>query len=220
MAGTRADGIIDESTILSIQYLKNSLFYNPYSIISVSIHDDYVEAQSGIDVKQNIDLANYSHLGSGLYQFVASEVGTAGTYFDRHVYKPTASSANYIAIHSFYVRKESYGSTAPGEIETCRITLNVFDIVANASCRDKVYVEMNEQIAWYGKNLIEKEREMFEIGSDGIVVMNLIETTTLTTDTGTDIYYTINVSNGDYIKKFTVPKGTLDSDLVDLPAYT
>lgn len=219
MAGTRADGIVDESTILTIQFLKNGLNYVPYSIIGVSIHDDYVEAQSGIDSKQDIPPSSISHLGSGLYQITVSEISTSGTYLDRWAYKPTVSSAEYLAIHYFYIRKESYGSTAPGEIETCRVTLNVFDIVANASCKDKVYVEMNEPIAWYGKNLIEREREMFSVADDGVVVMNLIETSTLTVDTGTDIYYTVDVADGKYTKKFTIPKGTLDANLVDLPTY-
>ena len=47
----------------------------------------------------------------------------------------------------------------------------------------------------------------------------------MTTDTGTDIYYTVHVTNnnhsqGGWKRNFTIPKGTLSANLVDLPVYT
>ncbi len=95
---------------------------------------------------------------------------------------------------------------------------------------DRVVVRMNVKRAWYGKDFIESEEEIFRandqgqvLGQDGQVGMLLIETETLTNDTfpsGEDVvYYTFNILDKYYFKK-TIPKGTLQVNFKDLPDYS
>ena len=88
-------------------------------------------------------------------------------------------------------------------IETAKIVFNIADVTGTTGCDTSVFVRMNEPHAWYGSNLIAKQRERFFPNENGSVIMNLIETSTLTDSTGTEIFYTLSVPSMKFKKKFT-----------------
>jgi hypothetical protein len=95
----------------------------------------------------------------------------------------------------------------------------MFDIKNQANCKAPIYVEMNEKYAFYGTDMIKKEREIFKTDKDGVLATDLIETETMTADTGKDIYYTLTIPDIKYTRNFTIPKGTISSNFLDLPVY-
>jgi len=220
MSGTRDDAIINQSTILYAWFRKNGMLYDAASVLKVEIYDDYAKAQNSTDILQTIQPQYISRIGTGIYKYKAAELSSVGTYHDKVYVKPEVdSTSNFIQILPFYVRKEVYGMTAPGAIEKTRVMLNIFDVVGNAQSGDKVYVIMNQPVAIYGNNIIEREREEFCVDNDGMVTMYLTETDTLTEDTGSTVYYSAEAADGRYCKDFTIPKGTIDANLMSLPSY-
>jgi hypothetical protein len=101
-----------------------------------------------------------------------------------------------------------------------QIIFNSTDVTGTASCNYPAYVRMNEPYAWYGSELIAKQNERFFSNSTGSFIMNLLETDTLTQDTGKEIYYTFTYPSAMFKKKFTIPASTLTANLLDLPTYT
>jgi hypothetical protein len=218
--GNRSNTVIGQSSLLSFQFLKNNLGYKAHSVIKVNVHDTYSEAQNDTDIKQTIAGNKVSHVTTGLYNYKVKEQLAANTYFDKIFIKPESDTTTLLTfINPFYVRKESYGGTAPGDVEKAKIYVNLFDAVGNAKAGSKAYVEMNEDYAYYGKTLIQNEREMFCVSKSGVIEMYLTETETMSLDTGKDIYYTVTIEGTDFCKKFQIAKGLLEEDLLDIPSY-
>ena len=115
------------------------------------------------------------------------------------------------------IRREAYPGEDPGSIEKAAILFSIYDGVGNAQSGDKVYACINERYALYGKNVIQREREEFCIDDNGLVEMRLIETDTLTADTGRDIYWNISMPKNGFSVDKKIPKGTLNANLFDLP---
>jgi hypothetical protein len=225
MAGSRYDAPINTPIILQAKIYVNNVPTNVYQIVRAEIYDDFNKAKAPYGTyvpKQKIPATQISHPSSiiGLYQYVASAIGTANTYYDKLYFVLDQGGETKNGIMPFYVRKTSAGALPPSSKEKAHIVLNMFDVIDTADCSKPVYVEMNVNYAFYNGDIIRKEREMFKSNNAGIVSMDLIETTTMTEDTGTDVYYTLEIPSIDYKRSFTVPKGTISANFFDLPEYT
>jgi hypothetical protein len=221
MASTRDNAITNESILLYFWFYKNGVLYDAASIIDVGIYNEYRDAVSSVRRQHLIAGVDVTHVETGKYKYIIPGETSVGTYFDKITLKPEPSSTTTLSyINPYYVRHENYGGVAPGDMEKTRIILNVFDVVGNAKAGDKVFALMNKKYAWYGKTLVEQEREEFCVDENGMATVWLLETDTLTQDTGSTIYYKVTAGYNEYVKYFTIPKGTLDANLVDLPDYT
>ena len=105
------------------------------------------------------------------------------------------------------------------EKETVEVYLNFFNITGLTHCNIPLYVTMNEDYAFYEGDIIRRERERFFVDKDGLFKVNLYETDTMTAETGKDIYYTFILPSNRLVKHFTIPKGTVSANLLDLPTY-
>lgn len=218
--GTRDNATTDQLIDLYFQFLKNGTAFDAYEVQQVKIYDTQADAEADTNAIQTISAGSITKVDTGKYHYVVNELSSAGTYFDRIFLIPEANDSvwdNSQAINPFYVRMEQYGGAAPGSHEKVRIYLNLFDILDNPQENDCVKVRMNVSYALYGNDFIEQEEEEFTADSEGQVVMDLIETTTLTEDTFTEtgderyVYYTANII-GKYFIKFRVPRGTVQAN--------
>lgn len=105
-------------------------------------------------------------------------------------------------------------------IETATVTLNLKSISNGAKEGDRVSVVLCNDYARYENTLIKREFLEFCADSNGIVSMSLIETETMTEDTGEDVYYTLQAFENYYSRSFTVPKGSGTIDFFSLPDYS
>ena len=160
------------------------------------------------------------------YTALATNFPTASTYYDKVYVTPTPGANQLSYVMPVFVHKSSFGMVAPGTIEKVNIALNLFGVASEIKEGDPVYITMGNQYAVYGKMLIKRDVETFRVNSEGLVVdpdtgliMSLTETTTMTADTGENIFYEITAMDGKFKKFFTVPKGTVDADFFDLPEY-
>lgn len=104
--------------------------------------------------------------------------------------------------------------------DTTKVLFNAIDVTGNTSCNYPAYVRMNEPHAWYGSQLVAKQRERFFSDENGSFIMNLLDTDTLSADSSKVIYYTFSYPAVGYKKKFTIPVSTITANLLDLPTYT
>lgn len=220
----RFNALEGSSIVLEAQVLKNNVgLFEPYSVIKVEIYDTYDKAVAAEGTESAIHLITTLTPNpsiDGKFSYTVPGTSPVGSYFDKLFFKPTTGSAKQSGIMNYYVRKTSPGATLPGDKETANILLNLFDITGSPDCNVPAYVEMNERYAFYGDDLIQKERERYFPDKNGIINMDLLETDTLTADTGTDIYYTFTIPSIKYKYHFTVPKGTISANLIRLPEYT
>lgn len=222
--GIYADVIVNVANTLVFQYLLNNVPYDPYSVDKIEVYDDYTKAQGGAagDVLETI--TSFTKTDTGKYQYPVAARSAAGTYFSRLYTTPVDGGAQFSnVIIPWYVRKVSTGPTPSNGIELCEIYFNIFDLQAQVTRNDNVYVELNKDWAWYNQELIKNFIETPpEIDDEGNVTFNAVETDTLdssnTLDAGDYHYYEIRL--GSYIRAFKVPKGTLSAHLTDLPEVT
>ena len=238
--GTRQDGLISTSTDLYTNTVKNGKAFDVHRVTKVEIYDTQEKAEKSENPIQVIPENEVTKVitETGRYLYTVNPVGVAGTYFDKPyvIFENDACQLEQSFIFPFYVRKESYGGSAPGDKESAIIYLNIYDILDRSAYRDNVIVEMNVNGAWCGSDFIKKKSEKFRVNKDGNVVrsevvngkktyiegMKLLETDTLTDDTfsqtGDDrkVYYNINIC-GVVSECFEVPKGTLNANYKDLP---
>jgi hypothetical protein len=229
--GTRSDGYTDTPTDLYFQFLKRINYnlenYSAHEVKKVEIFSTMEDAEAGTSVIQTIQPANITEVSTGKYYYVADALSSVGTYFDKILLTPDEGWSDRSFINPFYIRLQDYTGSTPGSHERCRVYLNLFDIVDNPQEGDRVVVRMNVQQAWYGKDFIESEEEVFYanaagqiLGQDDEIGMLLLETDTLTSDTfpntDTEVYYIVNVLDKYFYKK-TIPRGTLQSNFKDLP---
>lgn len=226
MAGTRADGIIDQPTLLQFWFYKNGVLYDVDDFQKVEIYPTLADAQAGTNIIETIDAVDINHIDTGKYSYTAASIGTSGTYYDRVYIIPESGGSLWTPselskdINPFYLRKESYGSGTPGTVETCRVTLNIFDYVANVTQHTKMYLDINKDNLWYNDtHMITKDKlPPIKPDSTGKIEIDLVETDTLSAENGgIDVYYTITI--GTYEKRFTIPSGTLDATIKGLPEY-
>jgi len=234
--GTRQNSIEGDSTHLYFNFFKNGLRYNAYRVVKVEIYDRIEKADEGLNPIETIEENDITQVvtETGRYSYTASPIASAGTYFDKIFILPedNGSLTELTYISPFYIRKESYGGSAPGDKETAIVYLNVFDVLNNPVNRDYVEVQMNVDGAWYGSDFIKGKKEKFKVNAQGNVVrkvgrdyvegMILLETDTLTEytfpTTGDErkVYYKINIC-GQVNEKFEIQKGTLQANYNELP---
>jgi hypothetical protein len=212
--GTRSDAIVGEATTLQFQFLKDGLNFEPFKALRVEIYPTYNDALNGTNIIETIAEANISTNGDGLLTYVASDVGEGndGAYFDKVFIEPTNGAQEWSHINNYTVRKAPWGGVGPESIETARIYLNLFDITSDPS-KTNIKVKLNKSVIYYNNELIRAEQQTYEPDEDGIVYMELIETTTL----GDDVYYIFDIGDGLLKEKKKIPKGTLDANYKDLP---
>jgi hypothetical protein len=105
-------------------------------------------------------------------------------------------------------------------IETCEIPIRLVDYTNSVVKNPRVSLSLNRYDLWYGdKAIITWDRtRLADADKKGVTTLSLVETDTLSDDNGgVDVYYTLQI--GSYIKKFTIPKGTFNSTIEDLPEY-
>ena len=218
MAGTRSNGIENEPTVLQAEFRHNGALYDPYSIDKVEIYPSAEDAENNTNMIEEIESGDITKVSLGLWEYTASEIINLGTYFDKVYYVPLEGYSQLYEILPFYIRKESFGVVGPGDIELCKVVFHLRDIFANASEEDELVIKMNREWAWYGKQQIRRiEHDDLEQDDDGKYEIYLVETSTMKADTGADVYYILKAGRFEY--KFTVPKGTLEAYLKDLPQY-
>jgi hypothetical protein len=218
--GSRYDALEYSAIGLKARVYKNNSAYDIYSAIRVEIYDDYTKAINGTNKLKTITAITKVPSQNGLYSYTLASSMKAGLYFDKFIYKPESSAAIETEVLPFYLRKTSQGASPPGAKETCKIVLNIYDILNTAECTFPIYVEMNEPYALYNSDIIRRERELFKTDKSGIATMYLLETDTLTASTGKDIYYTLTIPELSYRRNFTVPRGTFTANFFDLPVYS
>jgi hypothetical protein len=222
--GTGRFNALEGSTvILEAQVLKNNVgLFEPYSVIKVEVYDAYEKAVAVEGTESYIhlvtSLTNNPSI-DGRFSYTVPGTSPVGSYFDKLFFKPTVGSPIQSGIMTYYVRKTSAGAPTPGDKETTTVVMNLFDITGSPDCNVPAYVEMNENYAFYGDDIIQRERERYFPDKNGIITMTLLETDTMTNDTGTDIFYTFSIPSIKYKKHFTIPKGTISAGLVNLPEY-
>lgn len=220
-AGDRQGVRINNPINLQFNLLRNGRFYNAYSIKRVEIYSSYTDAQASTNIVETISSSSISHPSLGLYTYQATYFSAIGTKFDKVIFELEQGQPEYGFINPFYIREASYTPPGTGELQTVRVYLNVFDIIAGSQRYDKVEVIMNAPYAWYDKTLIKKVKKSFSVALDGSVYMDLIPTDLLTSytypETGTTdlIYYNINVCNKLFVA-VTVPSTVTEIELKDL----
>ena len=221
--GTRNDSIQNQDIDLYYNFLQNGALFDAYSFDKVEIYPTYADAQAETNIIETIQgTGNITNISTGRYSYTASGIATIGTYYDKVYITPTATANQFTDINPFYVRQEVYGGATPGTHEKVRIYINVFDILDNAEEDVKAVVRMNVPFAYYGTDIIKQSLERYESDSTGQIVMDLVETDTLTEDTYGDtgddriVHYSIEIGKK-YTLNFTVPRGTVSANLLELP---
>jgi len=222
--GDRFDIVEGAIPTLQAQVYQNGVAFDVYQVARVEIYNDRTEADKdyGVGVPlETIATGNISQVATGRYEYALTQVlSTANLYYDKVYIIPKSGDSEQSFVLPFYVRKTSVGSSPPGDMETCEIKFNLFELDKEAKEGDLVEVRMNEDSAYYDNNLVDGMVQSFYADSDGIVTMNLIETTTLTQDTGKQIYYNVRALSCNWERNILVPKSTFSADLFDLPVYT
>jgi hypothetical protein len=229
MAGTRQNSAVGWDTDLTFILSKDGTPFDALAVTKVEIYDSYEAAVSSdpTGLVETISATGaISRTAVGTYAYTASPIYIVGTYFDKVYITPDANAPEVTFISSFFLRIENYTAEFPGEHEKCKIYLNVFDIMDGVTEGDRVVVRMNVKSAWYGDDLIYNKEEIFRIDAegrvcneDGSIGMDLIETDTLTADTGESVYYNFNIHDRLHISK-SVTKGLLQANFKDLPTVT
>jgi hypothetical protein len=218
-SGDRLEQYTGYSVLLQFALYRNSALYNPYSVVKVEIFNDYAKAVAGNpgDVLETI--TSITNLSTGIYTYTAAALSNANVYFDKITVIEEVGNTPKSFIAPFYIR--SIFSNAPvGDRETAAITLNIYDILNTAQKNEMVQVELMEEYSTYSRALIDREVQTFRADAAGLVTMNLIETTTMSSEMGKTIYYKLSTLKNRYIRSFTVPKGTITANFFDLPTYT
>jgi len=108
--GTRYAADILSPTTLSFVFLRNRMGYNAHSVDYVQIYDSYDDAINETDVIETI--TSITNTSTGLYSYVAAQVDSPGTYFDKIFITPISMGTQLSFINSFYV---SYASESTDE---------------------------------------------------------------------------------------------------------
>jgi len=105
MAGTRADGIINQPTILLIDFTLNGQPFDAFEFQKVEIYDDIDKARTGNpgDVIETITSGNITKIATGRYQYQAAALSGWGTYFDKIHIIPEDGDDVWNNIHQFYI---------------------------------------------------------------------------------------------------------------------
>jgi hypothetical protein len=223
----RFDSVTSDPIVLQFQFIKDRRYVEAYSVNKVEVYDDYDKALSGLssDVIQTIASGSITHSSTGLYAYVVSALISPKVYFDKIFFTPEEGGEEVSFIGPFYVGSEELDGIAPGSKEVCKIILNIVDITGGAWQCKSVNVNLCQAYAKYGKALVVRNSYTFYVQDDGLVKtedgedFELIETTTMTADTGEDVYYHLTTLDGEFSYTFTIPKGTLQANLLDLPVY-
>lgn len=224
MNGTRNNAIVGTPIDLQFQFLLNDEAFSAYQVLRVEIYPTYDDAKDETNIIETIDgTGDIVESDEGLYDYTVVALSSPTTYYDKIFIIPVENDPIWDddtlvsgRIKQFYVRQEQYGGSAPGSKERVRVRLNIFDIIDTAQKGDTVKVKMNVRSAWYGNDIIKQETKIFKADTDGVVIMDLIETDTLSDDTGTAVYYEFNVAGKMTFEK-RVPSGLLESNFKDLP---
>ena len=100
-----------ESTTLQFQFLHAGSAYDAYSVNNVTIHSSYSDAAADSNILETITSASIARISTGLYEYTASILTTAGTYFDKVFLTPTEGGSEISFINTFYVSSESVTTT-------------------------------------------------------------------------------------------------------------
>ena len=103
---------------------------------------------------------------------------------------------------------------------TVKVYFTLCDIRGEGNCNKPVYVELNRNYALYDDDIIKRERERFFSDENGYVEMNLINTEKMQNDTGSSIYYKLEIPDVKYKRDFTIPSNISSSLLFDLSGIT
>jgi hypothetical protein len=215
--GGSRDGItIPDTVSLTFQTVKNGTNTEPYSFDKIEIYNTHADAVAETNIVETI--TSFSSNGSGLLSYTTSTISSSGTKFDKVFFTDVDGGDQYSFISPFYMITASV--TMPSSHETVRIYANLYDILDNVIADQKVRVKLNTYYARYGTEIIKQETETYTSDSNGQVIMDLIETETMTEDTYTEtgddrqIYYILTIGSK-YTLKFRVPRGTGTANILD-----
>ncbi|MCK4260032.1 MAG: hypothetical protein KAX49_13720 [Halanaerobiales bacterium] len=224
--GSRYGVEVDISVPLQFQFLKNNIKFTPYQVTKVEVYSTLDDAKANTNIVETIISISGPAvtLETGLYAYTASSFTVQGTKYDKVYVIPVQGDVAQSYILPFYITADIGSAGQPSTHITKMIYLNLFDVIDNPAEDTKVYVKLNKQYAWYDKDIITEEIETFKADATGKIVMELIETDTLTEDPsvpdGEEIYYEFNVDNR-YFSNRKVPRSIVtEADFKDLPEVT
>jgi len=212
----------DTPLVLSAQFFKNKIALNPDSVVRVEIYDDIDEAKKdygvGVPLETITSITPHGSITGRFGYQLANAITLAKLYYDKVYLIPEAGGDETAFILPFYVRKVSVGIT-PKEKETCKVRFDIVNMLGENYAEKESLVYINREWAWYGNAQVRRDKDfVLDLDGDGVAEVDLIETDTMTADTGEDVYYILKI--GRYEKKFKIPKGTLEAEFIDLPEYT
>lgn len=124
---------VSESTTLEFQFLRAGTAYDAYSVNQVTIHSSYADAASDSNIIETISSGSITRVTTGLYQYTAAIISTAGTYFDKIFLTPTEGGTEISFINTFYVSSESVTTTE------CNIYGTILDSTGEAFESVRIY---------------------------------------------------------------------------------
>ena len=219
MASTREKGFVNQVISLDFQLknLETNVNLEPFSISKVEIYNTKAKAKAGVTTDILDTITTITTNGTGLLSYIVPVRTSPNIYFDKLFVTPISGGEEIKIINSFLVLNELFGGTPTKGKEKARIFLNLCDITADPKVGTKVQVILCNNFSIFGNNLIKREPEEFISDTNGVIEMFLLETTTMSTDTGEAVSYELSALNGSFTRQFTVPKGTLDENFFDLP---
>jgi len=180
--------------------------YDPYEFTKVEIYASKDDADNDANSLYTITTASIVKVTTGNYKVtVPSSLGLQfGTYFDKAYVVPTLGASTITSVHVFYIGRETI-EIPPSDHQRARIYGNIYDIVDDPQSNEQICINMNVEYAFYGNEIIKREQIKFKTDVNGYFEFDLLETDTLTQDTGKDVWYEVNIA-GRYTDNVKVPK--------------
>lgn len=234
--GTRYNGNTIDPTDLTFNFLLNGKDYAPYSADKVEIYGSYDDAENNNNILETIptgdiviDDSNSIPSVNSTCKYTADVLPVSATYFDKIYITPRDGMTPISFINSFFIQEYNWGGSTPSDHQRIRVYLNIFDIMDNPQKNAEVVWRLNVKDAWYGKDFIKQEKEIFKADDNGLVTMDIVETDTLLKDTFdlTDpnnptpeelkkLFYRVEI-DGRAKYDVRVPKGIVSAQFKDLP---
>ena len=201
--GTRNHTNTSESTTLDFQLLKNGIAQDAYSVTNVVIYPTNADAVANTNAIQTIAAGSISHTGTGLYEYIAAIIATAGTYYDKITLVPDSGGLSFSFINSFTVAAYSSGDIGVPTATNIRDFLEGYGITSTVLTdkwiegrRDNFVIPCVERITYQsfsaiastveyhsgvGKNILLLDRRpivdvqeiKYVLGGENVAILNL-----------------------------------------------